>query len=473
MAHPDPAPPKQGVLIRAENGDVVGFDETGLVLRLSDSVLADLRRRLALPIPRDDLAASLGDIDAWGLRQAGDWLQFTARLQADRPPRDYRKLLAGGDIIADAPGALLAILSLGGARRAGFNDGPPGFGYHIVAPGDDVGAVGLEGSAEARPTPALQRLPHSSRDALIAQALLAARYEALQALPLIVARAETDGAASLEALASGQAYANFLVALDSLQLAAATLNKRAQVLAVGIDFGLEDIGDPGTRLRALRGLMARIEADMALRGLTQPVFLLTAESGSQTVSAHPMMLAHADLVWSPGRHRVVIPAPGYAFAQTRFARPTPEARQQMAEIDAHALREALARRPWFCPHFLLAEHQGNQLRVTARAMTDLVIDPALTDDPACGFALFGTDTRITSVAIAPDDRQSLILQLSAPIAAAAELAYAYGGPVPSPDDRPANRGAVRDSWQAKGSGTTLHRWALPALLPCHPGGAEW
>lgn len=474
MTQPDPAPPSEGVLIRAENGDVVRFDETGLVLRLSDTVVADLRRRLALPVPRDDLAESLGDIDAWGLRQVGDWVHFTARIETGRPPRDYRKPLAGGDIIADSPGPLQAIFSIGGARRAGFNDGPPSFAYHILAPGDHIGAVGYEGTAEAQPTAALQRLPHSSRDALIAQAMLNARYDAMQALPLIVARTETDGSASLESLITGQAYVNFLSALDSLVLAAAALGKRPQVLGVGIDLSLEDQrADPAARLRALRRLFERIEGDMAARNLNRPVFLLTAEAGSQQISDHPMILAHSALAWSHAPHRLAISAPGYAFAQTRFARPTPEARMQMAEMDAFALSALTTRQDWFCPQILLAEHQGKAIRVTCRAMGDLVLDPALTLDPACGFALRGTKgVQITSVEIDASDRQCLILRLNKPISGAADLSYAYGAAIPSPDARPANRGALRDRWQAQSStGASLHRWALPALVPCHKG--EW
>ncbi len=36
----------EGVIIRAENGDVIRYDETGLVLRLSDKVIADIAARL-------------------------------------------------------------------------------------------------------------------------------------------------------------------------------------------------------------------------------------------------------------------------------------------------------------------------------------------------------------------------------------------------------------------------------------------
>lgn len=472
---PDPAPNAQpdqhGVLIRAENGDVVRFDETGLTLRLSDSVLADLRRRLGVTAAPDARAVQgLGDIDAWGLRQQGDWLHFTARLEPDRPPRDYRKPLDGGDIIADTLGPLQAILSIGGPRRAGFNDGPPRFAYHILAPGDDAFSVGVEATSDTTPTHTLQRIPHCSRDALIADCLLQMRYDAMQSLPLIVARTETDTSTSLEALLGGQAHVNFRTCLDSLVAAAARLGKSARVLAIGIDLSLEDqIGDPASKLAALRRLMARIEVDMAARRLHRPIFVITAEAGSQHISAHPMILAHWQLAWAQGPHRVVIPAPGYMFAQTRFARPTPDARARAAQMDAHAISAMLQHKPWFCPQILLAEAQGKRLRVTFRAMSDLVLDDRLHAGPACGFAVHSTGKayQITSVALDPADPQALILTLDRDLTSKASLAYAYAAATPSPDAFPANRGAVRDTWTAPCG--TLHRFALPALIPIHAG----
>ena len=61
------------VILRARNGDVIRADETGLTLRLSDEVVADLRRRLgATGAPAYIDAACLGDVDAWDLRDIGE-----------------------------------------------------------------------------------------------------------------------------------------------------------------------------------------------------------------------------------------------------------------------------------------------------------------------------------------------------------------------------------------------------------------
>ncbi|MDP4034428.1 MAG: hypothetical protein Q8P60_16555 [Pseudorhodobacter sp.] len=458
-----------GVLIRADNGDVVTFDATGLTLRLSDTVLADLRVRLSgVGAPPLDVAEELGDIDAWQLRADAGWLRFTAMLEPDLGPREYQRPQAGGDIIAAAPGPLYALFSLGGARRAGFNDGPPGFARHILAPADDIGAVGLEGTAAAQPAAGVQRLPHSSRDALIADTLLGWRRKALRGLPLFMVRAETDASASIAALAQGVAYANFLVALDNLGMAAKALGKRAKVLAVSLDYGPEDLhSTPSAFAEGMRALMRQIERDMAARGLQRPIFLVPFDSGAPQQITHPAILGAWELAWSHGSHALALPAPGYMFEQTRFGRPTAAARLRMAEMDAHAIVAQTRREPWACPLMLLAEYQGKDIRVTARALADLVLDAS---DPfgagaACGFSLSGTTrpVQIVAVRIADDDPQALIVTCDGvPEGLAPELRYACGG---------VNRGALRDQWSApsRAGGALLHRWAYPAALPLQRG----
>ncbi len=464
--------PQSGVLIRAENGDVVTFDATGLTLRLSDSVVAELRQRLGLAGEAEgplDVAERLGDVDAWDLRRIGDWLHFTALLDPDGPARGYQRPLAGGDVIAAAPGPLYGLLSLGGARRAGFNAGPATFAHHVLAPGDDIGAVGAEGTAEVAASGLLQHIPHRTRDALLADVLLGWRRAARRGLPLFMVRTETDGSSSPSALGQGLAYRNFLAALDSLVAAAKALGKRAQVLSIGLDFSLEDqTSDAAAYATGVRALMGQIERDMAMRGLQRPHFLMTAEAGTQSISTHQAMPGQWELAWSHGDHSFAFSAPGYMFEQTRFGRPTETARQRMAEMDAHALVALTNRQEWLCPLFLLAEYQRHEVRVTARAMGELVIDRGLTGDPACGFSLSGTEARIIAVQVAEDDTQALILTCDR-VPEGADLHYAYGAP-PSADAFPANRGAIRDGWSSESqAGGPLHRWALPAVLTVRRG----
>lgn len=471
----DGAQPR-GVLIRADNGDVIAFDESGLILKLSDSVVADLRVRLGCTTSIDPLAV-LGDIDAWDLRLEGDWYRFTAWI--DEAPRGYQRRVDGGDIIAAAPGPLYGLLALGGARRAGFNTGGPGFRHNVVAPGDHIGAVGLEGTETAAPTDRMQAIMHATRDCLIADTLLGWRHAARQALPLFLTRAETDGTADVAALPAGRGYANFLSAADSLVAAAASLGKRPQVLAVGLDYGLEDVvSDSAALVRGLRMLMARVERDFNQRGLNKPIFVATFESGTREIGSHPVVAAHWQLAWQHGAHDLVFSAPAYMFEVARFGRPTEPARIRMAEMDAHAITARLRREEWLCPLFLLAEFDGTRIRVTARALEDLVIDAG---DPfgagsTCGFSIAGTDVPVvvTSVAVAPDDPRALIVTCDrVPEGPAAELLYAFGA-VPSTDELHANRGAIRDGWSSvsRTGGAPLHRWAYPCALPLHPGAAR-
>lgn len=417
--------------------------------------------------PLDPLEV-LGNIDAWNLRREGEWLRFTGRLDPGLGPRDYLRDPAGGDVIAVAPGPLYGLLSIGGARRAGFNTGPAAFPHHIFAPGDHIGAVGLEGSARAEPTGALQKLPHCSQDALIAQSLLSWRAEGLAALPLFFTRTETDGSPTAAALSEGLAFDNLFAAVDSLCLAAQKLGKEPKVLAVGIDFGAEDTTSSQAEIESgLTALMTKIEAGLHRRGLQRPIFLLACEGGHAGAANHPAILAHSRLSWLKVGHTIAISAPGYAFDKDRFGRPTDDARLRMAKMDAHAIVALTAREDWACPCPLLAEYDDKDVRVTFSAMEPLVIDPALTDDPSAGFAIVGSKKplEIVSVRVDPKDPRTILLRTKTTIKGEKPtLRYALPGLA---DDGASRRGAIRDSWSADsvGSDVPLHRWALPAELP--------
>ncbi len=468
--------PRTGVLVRADNGDVITFDETGLTLRLSDAVIGDIRGRLGDALASDhDLIEVLGDIDAWNVRTTSDWYRFTAALERSTPSRDYQRRIDGGDIIAAAPGPLYGLFSIGGARRAGFNEAPPEFSFHVVSPGDHIGAVGLEGTDTAQPTDRLQRIPHATRDTLIADTLLRWRRVDLRALPLFFARAETDGTASIGALTEGLGYRNFLTAVDNLILAAQSLGKRPHVLAVGIDYSLEDVLSTADEIvSGIRELMQRIERDFNRRGLRKPFFIATFESGTPLRGDQHHIRAHWELAWQHGQHDLAFSAPGYMFEQSHFGRPTEAARIRMAEMDAHAIVALSERKEWLCPLFLLAEYEGAKIRVTARALGDLVIDPAdpFGAGPSCGFSIAGVEqaTSVIGVQVADNDPQSLILTCDRPLSGPApELRYAFGA-APSSDAYSANRGRIRDDWSSPSlTGPLLHRWANPAAIPIHPG----
>jgi hypothetical protein len=468
--------PAEGVIIRAENGDVIRFDETGLVLRLSDRVIADIAARLDLapqpaappvPPPVPDLP---DEIDLWGARRDGDWVHFQANLPGAHGPRGYRRHVDGGAILAEARGPLLAILGIGGARAGLGSPGPARFRWHLFAPADDIGAVGMGGDGEAQATAALQPLRDLTVEALLADILLARRAAAQHALPLVFLRTETDTAHSADALGSGAAMQNFDQALANLVAAAERLGTTAQVLAVVLDYTLEDLtGDALAYRDGMITLMERITVGMAKRRLARPVFLAAFDCGTQSVTRGSGLDGQWELSWNHGDHQLVFAAPSYAFQIDDTGRLTDTGRAEKAELLAEALLAFRAEGHWLCPTIQLAERAGSSIRLVCEAQDALVVD---SDDPfgvgkTAGFALEGVTNgaRITGVEIDPADPKTVILQLSKRAEGEVFVTYAHAAE-PGSGPYPANRGALRDGW---GEGKR-RRWALPARLKLTGGG---
>ena len=449
-----------GVVIAAQNGDVIRYDHTGLVMRLADSVIDDIAARLETTQqqPRDPSgpgadgraegpaegtapatlldAEILGDIDAWHVIQDGEWLRFQANLAKSSGPRGFRKPLQSGDIIADAPGAVLGMLSIGGPRRAVGIDGAGDFPYHLVAPDDDIGGAGLTGSATAHVRDGFSQLSEQTRDALTAQAILHARQSGSRALPLIMVRCEADQSATADALASGPGFDNLMTAAASLAAAAKSMGKKAQLLAVGLDYCIEDVLSSDSAYRdGIYALMRKIELGLGQKGFRKPRFVSLFECGDGHSDAGCHTQAQWELATNPAGFDLIYTAPGYMFEQTAHRRLTAGALAQMAEMDACAI-EACLQMPrtqddaeagvgqWCCPSFLLAERQsppsgtnpprpGQTIRVTANAMSALVIDetadfgaPVL-----AGFRLENVENnaRLVGVRLCPDQPLDLLL----------------------------------------------------------------
>ncbi len=449
-----------GVVVRAQNGDVIRYDPTGLVMRLSDRVIADIAMRLgrakdgvegaegavrlkAHPTepPRDDL---LDGIDAWGVTREGDWLCFTARMPGAQGLRGFRRHVTGGAVLGDGPGPVLGILGLGGPRAALASHGAPDFLHHIVSAADDIGAVGMAGIETAPETDRLEPLREATHEALVAETILHWQIEKFAPLPLIFARTETDPSASAAGLARGRAVENLLIAAGNLKAAAALMGKRAKVLAICLDYALEHLGDDPIAYRdGMLAVMARVSDGLWALGFDRPLFVARFEGGLDPAQSAAVIAGQWELSWNHGDHRLIHSAPSYGFARDAYDRPTEDARRQMAEMTAQAIAMGEG---WRCPTLYLAEWEPGLapvIRVTAQADGPLVLEDGL----AHGFALIGADApRIAEVTIAPDDPQALLLRLDARANGLA-LAYAVGGP-----------GALRDSWSMDSrTGATLHR----------------
>lgn len=498
-----------GVLVRARNGDVIAYDGTGIVLRLADKVIDDIALRLRDRLPTgtapslargaggptagdvdlESLEAMLDGHDVWNLRAEGEWLRFSGRLAGRQGQRDFCRNRTGGAILAEAPGALTGILGIGGPRAALANPGTAGYPFHIVAPADDIGAVGHAGVERAATTDLLATLRETTHEALMAEAWLDWQMEKHAGLPLFVTRVETDSSTSAAALARGAALENLLIAAANVKRAAARMGKPARILAVTLDFALEALEGTAEDYRdGMLTVIRRIEAGLGDLGFDRPVFVARLEAGRPGLFSDRLIDAQTELAWNHGDHRLVISAPSYMFGFDAHDRPTDAARRQMAEMSAAAV-SAAAHRPlepdpladgWRCPVFHLAELDQTPatdgsvcLRVIGRALGDLELasgDDTGGDQPV-GFAIDGdtSGARILAVDLDPSDTQTLLVRLDRrPDGPDLRLRYGYG---PAPDG-PA-RVAVRDPWQlASATGRMLHRWALPCRLPIHPGGVS-
>ena len=480
----------QGVLVRAANGDVIRYDSTGLVMRLSDKVIADIADRLdgakigastaEMRVGRQrqaPLEEALEDFDVWDVHEEGDWLQFSARLPGKQGVRAFRRHVEGGAIVGHAPGPLYGILGIGGARAAHAFDGPADFPQHVLAPADDIGAVGHAGIDRATDTDRLEHLRELTHEALIADTFLNWQMDKFGPLPLFVTRVETDVSATAAELATGTACDNLLIAARNLKKAAGLLNKTPKILAVNLSFALEDVSGSATEYRdGMLALMRRIENGLNEFGMDQPVFLLRFESGTGETTDAPAIEGQWELAWNSGDHKLVFSAPSYMFAHDAYDRPTEDALREMAEMSAAALADP---ERWRCPVFHLAERSqqkgGTIIRVVAQSIDDLVID--ITDPMdagvTAGFALVDAmnDARIISVDVDPEDSKTLLLELDKePIGDALKLSYAYAA-TPRSGPYAANTGAIRDAWVLESAtGRRLHRWALPCLRPVQIGG---
>lgn len=466
-----------GVVVRAANGDVIRYDPSGLVMRLSDTVIADIALRLgaggghamarlkAHPTegvgdPAEGPAERPGEellegIDAWGVSREGDWLRFTARMAGAQGVRGFRRHVTGGAVLGDGPGAVLGILGLGGPRAALANPRASDFPHHIVAPEDDIGAVGMAGIEAAPETDRLEPLREVTHEALVGETILHWQIEKFAPLPLIVARAETDASASAADLARGQALANLIRAAGNLRAAAARMGKRAKILAICLDYALEDLGGDAIAYRdGMLAVMRRIEGELGRLGFDRPLFVARFEAGLDPETAAAVVQGQWELAWNHGEHRLIFSSPSYAFARDAYDRPTEDARLCMAEMTAAAISVG---KDWRCPTLFLAEWEPGGapvIRVTAQAEGPLVLEGGGT----AGFALLGGDVTVEAVTLAPDDPQALLVRVSAK---ASGLQLAYGAGIP---------GGVRDGWSLESrAGGTLQRWALPAILPVHEG----
>lgn len=499
---PTSMPTTAQTVVRAENGDVIVADETGLRMRLSDRVIEDIALRLGAlgftpgvstpagsadttsytapsrPVTQEDLDRLVGeDLDCWDINRRDDFVSFMADLPGRQGPRGFLKHYAGGDIHADTAGALNAIFAIGGPRAALASQEKPEYPFHIMAPADDIGAVGHDGVGLAEKTPYLENLREMTHEALVAQALLYHAQETNGRLPLYIVRAETDGSTTARELAKGSALENLLICSENAKNAATILGKSLKLNAVFVDFALEDVtSDPIDYRDGFLALLEATTENLGKLGFAAPKYLTFFECGTQDLADRAILEGQWELSWNAADHNLVMVAPSYMLEIDDDARLTDLGRKMRAAISAEALFALNTNNDWRVPVLHLAEHDGKTIRVTAQCDGILEFDTA---DPFgsgqnFGFSLAGVakNVKINSVEIAPDDKKSILITLSAPLKGSdPTLLYAADG-LAAGQPYAANAGALRDGFAPALSHmlrpdelALVRRWALPARLP--------
>jgi hypothetical protein len=203
-----------------------------------------------------------------------------------------------------------------------------------------------------------------------------------------------------------------------------------------------------------------------------PACVLTQGAGSRHDGRSGVILAEAMLEAARPTARVVVAGPAYPYPlmDGMPATPTDEARLLMDEVEANALRALASGARWFCPSLRLATWSGNTITAAFTSLTPLVLE-----NGPHGFRIDGgaDDLAITSVEVVKGNRVRLTCNRE-PSEAGLTLAYAWGWTKGPDATRPANHGALRDSWSAPSvavPGRTLYRYALSGRVALLAGDA--
>ena len=307
---------KSGILLRADNGKLIEFDETGLPVELADGFFKEAERRLKKKFERLPVDAGvLGDINAWDVHECDGWYLFQADLPgAQRGGCFRRRVQPSGDqnpdIIAEPSTALFGLFSIGGARRSSSFDLPVNYPFHVLGPGDDMGAVGSAGTVLVEKNEVLSNLKEHTRDSLVADEIVRRRMNAYRALPVFCVRSETDSSASTEALLGGPAMKNFEQTVSNFCSAARSLSKSPKCLAVGLEFSFDAVEDEAAEwLDGTFKIMEAITNVFLNHKLHKPLFVSSFDAGTDYLSDGLILRAQGELTWQKAGHDHVFPLP--------------------------------------------------------------------------------------------------------------------------------------------------------------------
>ncbi|MEO0343639.1 MAG: hypothetical protein AAF198_09395 [Pseudomonadota bacterium] len=461
---------QENTIIEAEAGSAIAFDDTGLVMTLSDRVVRDIALRLkGLDAPsgqalNDALSKALKDIDHWAAHLDGEWITFQARLPGRQGARAYRVHIEGGDVVAQTHEPIWGILGLGGPRGALAIQRECHYPFHVLAPKDEAGAVG-HGGTEAPPlTDQLQHLVEVTQDATLAETLLETRMKAFAPLPLFLTRYECDNSASFDALIEGPAVKNLLIAARNLRDAGLRLDQKVKLLCVRLSFALEmaEITAAAYQSGMIR-LMDHLTAELMKLGFDQPVFLTEFECGIDGAINHDLIKAQWTLSWDTGDHRLITSCASHDVDRDAYGRLGNLEMERLGKMSACALQSYERDGKWIVPRLHLAEREGSVIRVTCVVDGKLVLDDTVAETHGFSVMSAGKEKKIKSVEIDPDDPKALLVTLtSRTLTGEAILYYACDPKAAGP-----RKGQLRDDWTPNPLHGDLGRWALPAILEVH------
>lgn len=206
-----------------------------------------------------------------------------------------------------------------------------------------------------------------------------------------------------------------------------------------------------------------------------PFMVVIQSAGSRTDGCSGVALAEGRADLDNPALDIIVACPAYPWPLMPGmpSTPTPEAALMMDELRCLAVAERQAGRDWYCPSLQCAEWDGTGITATFAALSGLHLDPGAGGH---GFHIEGSENgaRVTAAEVSGPKTVRLTCD-RIPEGAALRLCYAWGQKADGREDRPANRGGLRDDWQQPSRilpEQTLYRHALSGrtrIVPARAG----
>ncbi|NSX55704.1 hypothetical protein [Parasulfitobacter algicola] len=192
-----------------------------------------------------------------------------------------------------------------------------------------------------------------------------------------------------------------------------------------------------------------------------PLIVVSQSAGTQTDGTSQVILAEGRLDIDHPTIGIVVATPKYPFAMMPDTPATLTSEDQLLvdEIEAHALAEVHAGRPWYCPSLQIASLAKRTITAEFSTLSDL----QFVSDTDHGFALMGCDNNAKITSVKASGKTVSIVCNKEPKGENLVLTYAWGATSTKMDGKPANTGGLRDNWCAESqlsNGRSLYRFAL-------------